>query len=482
MAYELKQELKQELRLVMTPQLQLAIRLLQLSKLELVDMVRQEVETNPVLEDVSTDDAVLGVEEAQGVKKEEETDWQKYLEEDHHLNAPRLNFSDVTGDDEDNLIGNISTVEGGLSEHLRWQLLTRALSDGEARLGEFIIGNVDEDGYLRVLDRGEESDSEYEAAVVTELARLTGMSPPEVEKVIGIIQGLDPIGVASRTLKECLLIQARHLAVRDTVVEEVIAGHLQELAKKNYKAIARGLGVTVEEVFSAARIINMSLIPAPGRSYGEAEARAILPDVYITKVGDDYVITLNEDGMPKLKINRYYRELLRADGKVAGDAKAYIQDKLKSALWLIKSVHQRQRTIYRVVECIVKFQREFLDKGLKYLKPLVLKDVAGSIGVHESTVSRVTSNKYVETPRGLFELKYFFSNAISNSDGSDVSAEYIKDKVRSIIESEDSLRPYSDKEIAEILRKSGVTLARRTATKYREALGFESSNRRKTHF
>ncbi|MBI2399770.1 MAG: RNA polymerase factor sigma-54, partial [Deltaproteobacteria bacterium] len=279
------------------------------------------------------------------------------------------------------------------------------------------------------------------------------------------------------------LIQARAMDVRDTVVEDIITDHIEKLASRNYKAIARALGVQVEDVFEAARVINKSLNPTPGAGFGIDESRAIVPDIFIYKVGDEYVISLNEDGMPKLKISPYYRELLKTAGAATPDnAKGYIQDKLRSAVWLIKSVHQRQRTVYRVVECIVRFQREFLDQGLKYRKPLVLKDVAAEIGVHESTVSRVTSNKYVQTPRGIFELKYFFSNGMSSGGGEEVTSEYIKEKVRKIIESEDPKHPLSDAQIADKLKETGIVVARRTATKYREAMGFLSSSRRKAHF
>jgi RNA polymerase sigma-54 factor len=272
------------------------------------------------------------------------------------------------------------------------------------------------------------------------------------------------------------------MPVRDTVVEEIISDHLERLAGKNYKGIARKLGISVEEVYDAARTINRCLNPTPGAGFGSEEPRTIIPDIFINKVGDEYIISLNEDGMPKLKVNRYYREMMRKDAHVSQQAKVYLQDKFKSALWLIKSVHQRQRTIYKVVECIVRFQKGFLDKGLKYLVPLVLRDVAEETGVHESTVSRVTTNKYVQTPRGIFELKYFFSNGLCRLDGSDVTVEYIKEKVKAIIESEDARNPLSDQRIVCLLRESGITLARRTATKYRESLGFLSSNRRKAHF
>ncbi|MCL4872883.1 RNA polymerase factor sigma-54 [bacterium] len=481
MAYELKQELKLTQNLVMTPQLQLAIKLLQLSRLELVEMVREEVETNPVLEDLSGPEVEAGGQEAPPEKPEKpEMDWEAYIEEQSQYRSGGIDFSER--DEEDDFVSNLSEAGGSLSEHLLWQLRMLGLPETDFAIGEFIIGNIDEDGYLRVVERGQMQDDEYEAATIAEVARVAGAPVEDASRVLATIQQFDPLGAGSRTLRECLIIQARSLPVRDTVMEEVISGHLDKLAKKNFKAIAKALGVEVEEVFEAARTISRCLNPMPGSGFGENESRAVLPDIYIHKVGDEYVISLNEDGMPKLKISPYYRELLKAGGASADQAKGYIQDKLRSAMWLIKSVHQRQRTIYKVVECIVKFQREFLDKGLKHLKPLVLKDVAVEIGMHESTVSRVTSNKYVQTPRGIFELKYFFSNGIAGDGGEAVAVEYIKEKVRKIIESEDPKAPLSDKQIVEALKESGIMVARRTATKYREALGFQSSNRRKVHF
>ncbi|WKZ33894.1 MAG: RNA polymerase factor sigma-54 [Thermodesulfobacteriota bacterium] len=517
MAYELKQELKLTQNLVMTPQLQLAIKLLQLSRLELVEMVREEVETNPVLEDLSgpeaeaegqdtsdpeaeaggqdtsdpeteaggqdTSDpeAEAGGQEAPTEKPEgRETDWDAYIDALSQYQSGGIDFSER--DEEDDYVSNLSDRGESLSEHLLWQLRMQGLPDAEFATGEFIIGNIDEDGYLRVIERGQMGDGEYEAATLAEVAAATGASPEDVLRVLEMIQQFDPLGAGSRTLRECLLVQARSLPVRDTVMEEVISSHLDKLAGKNFKAIARALGVEVEEVLEAARNISRGLNPMPGAGFGRDESRAVLPDIYIHKVGEDYVISLNEDGMPKLKISKNYMKLLKADGASAEQARGYIQDKLRSAQWLIKSIHQRQRTIYKVVECIVKFQREFLDKGLKHLKPLVLKDVAVEIGMHESTVSRVTSNKYVQTPRGIFELKYFFSNGIAGDGGEAVAVEYIKEKVRKIIESEDPKSPLSDKQIVEALKESGIVVARRTATKYREALGFQSSNRRKVHF
>ncbi len=478
MAYELKQELKLTQNLVMTPQLQLAIKLLQLSRLELVEMVQEEVQTNPVLED--NIDAEPEQEKEKAPEKPE-VDWDAYFEQQSQYRTGGIDFNEK--DEEDDFMSNISSPGGSLNEHLIWQLKMYGLSEDEISIGEFVIGNIDEDGYLRLVDRGDLNDGEVEASTIKDIARLTGATEEQADKVLKTIQQFDPPGVGARDIRECLLIQAYNLPVRDTVVEDIIENHLATLGKKNYKAIARSLGISLEEVYEAVKTINKCLNPTPGSGFGADESRAIVPDVYIHKIGDEYVVTLNEDGMPKLKISPYYRELLKGNGAVTDQAaKGYIQDKLRSAVWLIKSVHQRQRTIYRVVESIVKFQRDFLDKGLKYLKPMVLKNVAEEIGVHESTVSRVTSNKYVQTPRGIFELKYFFSSGMSKSDGSDVTAEYIKEKVRDIIKSEDAKNPLSDKRIVELLKHSGIVVARRTATKYREALGFLSSSRRKVHY
>ncbi|MBI5888250.1 MAG: RNA polymerase factor sigma-54 [Deltaproteobacteria bacterium] len=488
MAYELKQEQRLTQSLVMTPQLQLAIKLLQLSTLELVEMVKEEMQENPVLEDTAADGMPpeAAVPEPQPATPEKaEVDWEAYIESriegQSEFGVRRLDFN-APDDDDEGMMGNVASAAGGLREHLLWQMSMQRLSSDDLRLCEFIIGNIAEDGYLRLIERTDMNDGLFEAAVAGEITRLTGASAADVERILAVVRQSDPVGAGSRTLRECMLTQARLLPVRDTVVEEIIVSQLDELGRKKYKNIARHLGVSVETVFDAARTISKCLNPTPGAGFGLSDARSVVPDVYIHKVGDDYVISLNEDGMPKLRISRYYRELLKDGGKNSPETKAYLQEKLKSAFWLIKSVHQRQRTIYRVVECIVRIQRDFLDKGLRHLKPLVLKDVAAELGVHESTVSRVTSNKYVQTPRGIFELKYFFSNAMSSTEGADVTGEYIKQKVKDIIDSEDIKNPLSDQEIIERLKSSGITLARRTATKYREALGYLSSSRRKSHF
>jgi RNA polymerase sigma-54 factor len=480
MAYDFKQEQRQSLKLsqqlIMTPQLQLAIRLLQQSRQELVDTVREEIQSNPVLEDsgmVDTDDAP----EAKPPAKE--FDWQAYLEE---YDSYRIPGQYTSNRQEDNVVESASFSGDSLKEHLLGQLNLSALSEYEKKLGDFIIGNIDDDGYLRVIETGSAAgDLTYEAAVVDEVAVLTGASANEVQNVLEIIQQFDPPGVCARDVRECLLLQARRLPVRDTLVEEIISTHLEELGRKNYKAIARKMGFSIEKVLETVKKITEFLNPVPCAGYGSDASRVIIPDIYIHKAGDEYVLSLNEDGMPMLKISPYYRRMLKENG-ASSEARGYIQERLRSALWLIKSVHQRQRTLLKVVGSIVKFQKEFLDKGLKYMKPLVLKVVAEDIGVHESTVSRVTSNKYAHTPRGIFELKYFFSTGMSGSDGSNFTAEYIKEKLKSIIQSEDVRNPMSDQQIADKLKEYGIVVARRTATKYREELGYLSSTRRKSYF
>jgi len=486
MAYELKQELRLTQSLVMTPQLQLAIKLLQLSRLELVETIREELQTNPVIEDT----AETGAEGEPAAKvdadegKKSELDWQSYIESSADYGGSRLNFSSRSDAEDDDYMASFSASSGGLAEHLMWQFKMSAADPGIAAAGEFIIGNIAEDGYLKLADETQTglSDDDAEVLAVAEVARHTGVSLDVAEKALSHIQQFDPPGVGARTLRECLLIQARQLPVRDTLVEEIISRHLGLLARKNYKAVSKLLGITVDSVAEAARLINKCLNPVPGAGFGADEAKAIVPDVYIHKAGDNYVITLNEDGLPKLRISPYYAQILKSGGTMPDDAKEYIQEKRRSALWLINSVYQRQNTIKRVVECIVRFQRDFLDKGLQFLRPMILREVAEGIGMHESTVSRVTSNKYVQTPRGIFELKYFFSTGMATSDGGDVATEYVREKLMTIIKGENPQNPFSDIQIVEELKKDGIILARRTAAKYRETLGIQPSNRRRMHY
>jgi RNA polymerase sigma-54 factor len=338
------------------------------------------------------------------------------------------------------------------------------VSETQKEIAIHIIGNLDDDGYLTV--------------PVDELLQVTRRPPEEVIETLSIIQNFDPVGVAARDTRECLLIQARFQNFGGTLVEKIILDHMDKLENKKYELIAKSLSVPLEEVLGAVLIIT-SLEPKPGRQYSGEETIYISPDIYVFKVGDDYEIVLNEDGLPKLKINGYYRDILTSKEALEDGTKQYIRDKLKSAAWLIKSIHQRQRTIYRVTNSIVRFQREFLDKGVTHLRPLVLRNVAEDIEMHESTISRVTTNKYVHTPQGLFELKYFFNSAIQCFDGESVSSETVKEHLKNILKSENRAKPYSDQEIADMLKEHNIDAARRTVAKYREALGILPSRKRK---
>jgi RNA polymerase sigma-54 factor len=472
MALEIRQSLKLTQQPIMTPQLQQAIKLLQLSRMELMDLIRQEEEENPILEEVAEP-----VGEAEPLEPSYESLAPATPEkerEDEREDLPPVDWrgemyarsSSKDGGDEDDrpTFENFLTKKATLADHLLWQLRLNDFTEAECLAGTLVIGNLNEDGLLQ--------------AGLEEIAAKSGLSPEETEVVLRKIQAFDPPGVAARDLRECLLIQAGHFYPDDEAVRRIIEEHLPQLAKKNYQTIAKDLGVPLEEVGRAARLIG-ELDPKPGRYYSDETIPYITPDVYVYKIGDEYVVVLNEDGLPKLRINPYYRDVLRERPQAAGGAKEYINDKIRSALWLIKSIHQRQRTVYRVTKSIIKFQREFLDKGVAYLKPMVLKDVAMDVEMHESTISRVTSNKYVHTPQGIFELKYFFNSSINTARGENIASESVKEKIRQILSKEDPQKPYSDQELVEILKKQDILIARRTVTKYREMLGVLPSTRRR---
>ena len=493
---ELKQYLKMSQQLVMTPQLQQAIKLLQLSRMELVDLVREEMVENPVLEDGldsgpekeapsgeergGEDMSLEGVEaerpppaEAPGdrpettseVKADEgavkEIDWDHYLE--NYSMAPPMPSYRATSEELPS-IENTLTRKPSLFDHLVWQLKLTSMRKTEEQIGMLIIGNLDPDGYLK-------------DATIEEIAAEAEVTPEHAERVMQRIQEFDPVGVAARNLQECLLIQARHAGEDDEIVVRIIEDHMGNLERKNYQAIARDLKQPLEEIYEAVKVIA-SFHPKPGRLYSEEEPVYITPDVYVHKVGDKYFVVPNDDGLPKLKISNFYRTALSGSPQ----AREYIQDKLRSAQWLIRSIQQRQRTIIKVTESIVKFQREFFDKGINYLKPLILRDVAEDINMHESTISRVTTNKYVHTPQGIFELKFFFNSGINRTDGDEIASESVKNKIRDIIGKEDQRKPYSDQKLVELLRDQNIDIARRTVAKYREQLGILSSSKRKQLF
>jgi RNA polymerase sigma-54 factor len=490
---ELKQQLRQTQQLVMTPQLQQAIKLLQMSRMELVDLVREELLQNPVLEEqaeigemapqeaeveaaieMPTIDRV-GEDEGRAsanvvrvdAKKTAEIDWERYLE-NHVLQAPMPSTGRLNDEELPSLEATLTKREN-LADYLAWQIRLSDFNEAELRFAALVVGNLDDDGYLRLEDVPPEE-------VVPRLAAEAGLDPEDAEEVLKIIQRMDPVGVASRDVRECLLVQAQHHGM-DELVLRVIEEHLPNLERRNYAAIARDLKVGVEEIYDVAQVIA-ELEPRPGRDFVSEEPRYVVPDVYVFKVGDKYYVQANDDGMPRLRISGFYRAAMHGDPK----AKEYIQGKLRSAQWLIRSIDQRRKTIVRVTECIVEKQREFFDKGIEYLKPMILRDVAEAVGMHESTISRVTSNKYVATPRGIFELKYFFNSAIRRDNADDIASESVKQAIRKIIAEEDPRNPYSDQKIVEILAQDGIVIARRTVAKYREMLGILSSSKRKKYF
>lgn len=491
MALELKQQLKMSQQLVMTPQLKLSLKILQITRLELMDLVREELEENPVLEatQLAEDESDKNdAKDTDGTNEDnaEEFDWQSYIEEHDNYRPSSIDFS--ANDDDNEGLNDINGLTGeDLNEFLLWQLqgIMPGMFEDESfyNLCKFIIGNIDERGYLSLVDNtgGSLRDGELEALVMEELVRESGDTPDIIEDALSLVQSFEPKGVGARSTRECLLIQARALLVRDKLVEAIIKDYLHLLGAKKYKDIARGLHVPLEDVYAAAGLITEKLNPVPSKGYGRDQSATVIPDAYVVKVGGEYVINANDDGMPKLKISRYYKDLLKS-GSDIGEAKSYIKERLNSALWLIKSVQQRQRTLYRVVESIVKFQRDFLDSGLKSLKPLVLKDVADDIEVHESTVSRVTNGKYVHTPQGVFELKFFFTNALTNEEGDISTPEFIKGRMGKLLKDENKKSPLSDQKIKELLKNDGIILARRTVAKYREDMGYLSSSKRKVYF
>jgi RNA polymerase sigma-54 factor len=470
MALQLKQSLNLAQQLIMTPQLQQAIKLLQLSRLELLETITHEMETNPILEDQPSEDSEWerGEETAPDVPAEQvdsgdssgdERDWESYVAEyNSGWNDSGYERKEAPP------FENVIPTKTDLYSHLMFQLDMSHFTERQKQIGIHIIGNLDEDGYMK--------------ASAEEIIQVIGCSEEEVLETLRLIQNFDPVGVAARDTRECLLIQARFHNLAGTLVERIILDHMDKLENKRYDLICRGLSVSLEEVLEAISVITR-FEPKPGRQYSGEQAIYISPDIYVFKVGDDYEISLNEDGLPKLRINSFYRDILSGRNNLGEEAKQYIQEKLKSAAWLIKSIHQRQRTIYRVTSSIFRFQRDFLEKGVSHLKPLVLRDVAEDIHMHESTISRVTTNKYVHTPQGVFELKFFFNSAIQCLDGDSVSSESVKEQLKAIIKSEDKARPYSDQEVAELLRKVNINVARRTVAKYRETLGILPSRKRR---
>ena len=548
-------EMRMSQQLIMTPQLQQAIKLLQLSRIELEELIDQSLIENPTLEitpveeeDESTEKKTEETTEATNLVDEQvqlsyDEEWQNYIESGAGVMQDVKNRTSDSDDHSNPLEATISR-ESSLMDHLFWQLDLSKMTDIEKEIAEFIIGNIDDEGYLSIsvrellattpplhklvkkllLNNEIDSDTDDDAVAMfdvfhetrekvaikkkgrkkkapvldeeeeldeeVDISQVSDEQCGVLERIIRRIQLFDPPGVATRTLQECLQNQLIVLSMSDSLAMKIITENMQFLEQKDLKRIARLQKADIQEVVKAYQVIT-ELEPKPGRPFGGEVTQYVVPDVFIYKRGSEYVVSMNQDSIPRLRINPYYQKLLQENKeepvqpKKEGEGEQdmtyqYILEKIKAGDWLMKSIEQRQKTIYRVTKSILKFQSEFFEKGIDYLKPLVLKDVAEDIEVHESTVSRITTNKYVYTPQGIFELKYFFTSGIDQGDGDVISSKKIKDYIQKLIESEDKKKPYTDLQIkTELLENAGIKVARRTVAKYREAMNILPSNKRK---
>lgn len=477
MAIEIRQQFKLSQQLHMTPMLKQAISLLLFSRQELVEAVQRELLENPFLEEREAESGPATPEPENNRSSSEQdspwpqeevnrsAEWEEYLGE--FSSQSRIAQQEYEAAEEDNNpLETCHAAEPTLEAHLMAQLLLSPLTEKQKAIGECIIGNLDETGYLSATDE--------------EIAALAGAEVAEIAPVLSAIQNFDPVGVAARTLSECLLIQMRaeHYD-RDPILVSLVRDHLEDLEKQRYKPLLRQFRIDLETLKDYIRIIQ-SLEPRPGGSLGSSTPCYVSPDIFVRKVNGEFVILMNDEDLPHLQLSPLSEEL--AGQNRSSEEKDYMNDRLRSAVWIIRSLEERQRTLYQVMESIVKHQREFFERGIYGLKPLVLKDIAEDIGRSESSISRITTNKYVGTPHGIFELKYFFNSALSSSDGGQVGSESVKARIRSLIEGEDPAHPLSDEEISTRLNDGlGVKIARRTVAKYREELGLPSSSRRKKH-
>lgn len=472
MALELKQSLKLSQKLVMTPQLRQAIKLLQLGRLELTDALQAEIEQNPMLEEIppplelpDNPDA-LSAEEVPGIPVEAPVTDQ--IKGDDPASVAEINWEDYANSfdadfsfahetppaDAPSQFDFISATPG-LASYLQWQLTHLELTEQDVELTHFIIGNLDGHGFF-----------DAELADICQHYRCT---EEEAEGALRLVQSLDPPGIAARDIRESLLLQLDRLDYYDALPYLIVDRHMPLLEARNHTQLARETGATLKKVNEAVAIIQ-ELTPYPGNEFSNEQTHYVVPDVYVYKIDGEFVIQLNDEGLPRLRLSEEYRQLLKQKGTLTPESRGFLRENKRNAEWFIKSIEQRQRTIYKVMESLLKFQHDFFEQGSWAMKPLILRDVAEDIGMHESTVSRVTSNKYAHTPQGIYELKYFFSTAVATSDGDTVAAEAIKTRIRQLIHNENPKKPLSDNRLSELLAEENITVARRTVAKYRDQL------------
>lgn len=475
-------QLKLQQKLVMTQALQQAIRLLQLNHMELVAEVQKELVENPTLEEIpGTSGGELSDAENRLMEKSRDqqkdildqnngaeasggdVDWEKYLERFQASPGDRMSAAGPSSlDDLPPIETNLTRAES-LVDHLIDQLGTLACNEEEDQFARVIIHNLDYRGYL---------DADLAALAVE-----ADVSMELAEDALEIVQSLEPIGCGARDLIECLVVQARARWPEDPAVVTILQDHIKDLESRNYQGIARALGQQFDDVLEYHRMIR-ELDPRPGLQYSDGPDQYITPDIDVEKVGGRWQIRQNDDGLPRLRVSPYYRKVLLGSTSSA-DERKYIKERLESADFLIRSIYKRQRTIDKVMKAILSRQQDFFDKGPEHLRPMILRDIADEVEVHESTVSRVTTNKYVSTPHGIFELKYFFNAGIQTRSGDDLAGEAVKQKIQKLVAAEDPRKPLSDAALVKALKGQGITIARRTVAKYREQLGILSSRARK---
>ncbi|WP_139492685.1 RNA polymerase factor sigma-54 [Brevibacillus dissolubilis] len=456
MGFGLYQE--QSLKLVMTPELRQAITILQFSAVDLMNYLQEQALENPVidLQEISA--------AAEPISKKPETsgaelDWKEIVG-----NRATGEYGAGQSENAYNPADHARDVSYTLYDHLGEQLgYVKGLSASQRRIAMYLIGNLDERGYLEI--------------PTEEVSTRLGVSLTEVEDALCVIQHLDPAGVGARNLEECLLLQLEHEGLDEEKVVRVIREHLQDLANNRFARIADQLGIEIQEVQAIADLVR-SLNPRPGARYHTGETRFVTPDVTVEKVLDEYIVLVNDSSTPRLTINSFYERMLK-EKQGQEDAQQFIHEKLNAALWIAKSLEQRRLTLMKVTQAIVELQRDFFEHGIHYLKPMTQKEIADRVSLHESTISRATSNKYVQTPRGVFELKYFFTSALATANGDMTSSESVKKRLKALIDGEDRKRPYSDQKLAELLMEEGIEISRRTVAKYREEMMIPSSAKRK---
>ena len=487
MALDNRLEIRLLQKLILTPQLQQAIKLLQMPQLELSPFLTNELMENPFLEEMTEDGASAdddfgegaaekdpGTSEAESESAPAFDDTEAPLEKLMSLSESDDYFEERGFDGRDLGYFNPGTVEqpsfenfvskeGDLQDHLLWQLRLSSVPAELMAAAEAVIGNIDENGYLRATDE--------------DISGISGCAPGEACRAVKIIQSFDPAGVGARDLGECLILQLDRLGLGGSLAQSLITSNLQDLEKKRYRELAKQYNCTVEEILAAVKVIE-KLEPKPGRNYSNSQPVYITPDVHIVKTEGEFHVVLNDEGLPRLRLSNLYKKLLSQRKALPKDEKQFIDEKIRQAVWLLKSLDQRNKTIYRVADSILKFQREFFEKGRMHLKPLNLRDMATELGLHESTISRATASKYLACDHGLFSLKFFFSSGVQGSEGK-VSSTSVKDMIKKMISEEDPKKPLSDQEIVALCKSGGIEIARRTVAKYRKELGIAPQNQRK---